>query len=226
MLFTWEQWRGKRSPRADFGFWSRGAHPSRPPGASAGYRGRGSGGGDWEKGSGDGGLEALRRPAGRICVSRSKRDLGALSAGGGSRPRLLAEIELYFEEINQSAGNKNGSRGLGRVVTSPTRVVRAGGGDLGPRRGPFSHLSSFPGLPEGRSTLLTPLLPHTRPRSPAGPFPHLLLPSSKKSLVPEPVYAVALPLPAPTRVPPPAIATATTSVPLNRFLLHVNTYSR
>lgn len=169
MLFTWEQWRGKRSPRADFGFWSRGAHPSRPPGASAGYRGRGSGGGDWEKGSGDGGLEALRRPAGRICVSRSKRDLGALSAGGGSRPSLLAEIELYFEEINQSAGNKNGSRGLGRVVTSPTRVVRARGGDLGPRRGPFSHLSSFPDFQKGEvpsSPLFFPTPVLARPPAP------------------------------------------------------------
>lgn len=67
------------------------------------------------------GLETLMRPAGRICVScRSKSDLGELAPGGGPRPSLLAGIELYFEAINQSAENKNGSRGLGRVVSSPT----------------------------------------------------------------------------------------------------------
>ncbi|KAB0392765.1 hypothetical protein E2I00_009584, partial [Balaenoptera physalus] len=42
----------------------------------------------------------------------------------------------------------------------------------------------------------------------------------EKSLVPEPVEWVPSPLP----LPP--IATATISVPLNRFLLHVNTYYR
>ena len=59
-------------------------------------------------------------------------------------PSLLAEIELYFEEINQSAKNKNGSRGLGRVVSSQLEWCGLGGGDSGLRRSPFSHLSSFP----------------------------------------------------------------------------------
>lgn len=38
----------------------------------------------------------------------------------------------------------------------------------------------FPGLSKG-ITLLSPLFPHTHPHSPAGPFPHLLFPSSEKS---------------------------------------------
>ena len=108
-----------------------------------GRRGRG------RRGLGEGiwgwGLETLTRPAGRTCVScRSKSDLGERDRGGRPGPSLLAEIELYFEEINQSAKNKNGSRGLGRVVSSQLEWCGLGGGDSGLRRSPFSHLSSFP----------------------------------------------------------------------------------
>ncbi|XP_041613808.1 serine/arginine repetitive matrix protein 1-like [Vulpes lagopus] len=192
-----------------------------------------------------GGLWLLepRSPAGRAARSSawSQSVLGELDAAGGPRPSSRAEIELDFEEINQSAENKtkqnkNGSRGLGRVVASPspTRVVRAGGRRL--RTAPKPRLppqllsldvqkeelpSSPPSPPPPR------LVPHTHPRWPADPFPHLFFPSSEKSLAPEPAPAESFlsPLPLP-RGPPPAIAPATTSVPLNRFLLHVNTYYR
>nr|XP_025869260.1 uncharacterized protein LOC112931006 [Vulpes vulpes] len=63
------------------------------------------------------------------------------------------------------------------------------------------------------------------PRSPAGRAARSS--ACEKSLAPEPAPAESFlsPLPLP-RGPPPAIAPATTSVPLNRFLLHVNTYYR
>lgn len=142
-----------------------------------------------------------------------------------SRRKLQLALPPQTLPASGHADQKWKSR-FGKSCHFPDSSGAGQGRRLGAAERPFLPPQLVPRLPEGRSTLLTPLLPHTRPRSPAGPFPHLLLPSSEKSLVPEPVYAVALPLPAPTRVPPPAIATATTSVPLNRFLLHVNTYSR
>nr|XP_031540036.1 uncharacterized protein LOC116283070 [Vicugna pacos] len=118
----------------------------------------------------------------------------------------------------ESSGEENGPHG---------RTLASGAAGLVRPCRPEPPPGPFPGHSEGRITLLTlPPPPHTHPPSPAGPFPHLLFPLSEKNLVPEPAESVPSPLPLPCRCPPPAISTATTSVPLNRFLLHVNIYYR
>nr|XP_053779444.1 uncharacterized protein LOC123478283 [Desmodus rotundus] len=105
-----------------------------------------------------------------------------------------------------------------------TGGVRAGGGDSALRRGPAPTSAPFPRLPAPGSPPSSPPSSSHHPRSPADPFLHPF-PASEKSLVPELVGSG----PSFSRshdVPPPDFATATNSVPLNRFSLHVNTYYR
>lgn len=123
---------------------------------------------------------------------------------------MLCADRTRREETHQSAGGKkNGSPGLGRVVTSPTGVAQAGGGDLGPERETFlQHLGSFRWTSEGRSVTspAVPPLPSAHARTPgrrplcAPPVP---FPWSERSLVFPSVPSAPSPLPRPGSLCPP-----------------------
>ncbi|XP_061277190.1 uncharacterized protein LOC133250038 [Bos javanicus] len=163
----------------------------------------------------------LTSKRGMSSASDLRRDHAAVSA--------CAEIELLFRG-NQSIRRKQKWKSrFGKTCHFPDLSGAGWGRRLGRlKRGPFSHLSAFPRTSRREND--PPHLPFpTHPGSAFSPFLHLLFPSSEKSLVPELTESVPSPLPLPRGSPPPTspvIVTATTSVPLNRFLLQVNIYYR
>ncbi|XP_020956208.1 uncharacterized protein LOC100737472 [Sus scrofa] len=148
-------------------------------GIGEGQRGRGLGEGIWGRGAGS---------AKETCWE----DL---------RQQFACRNRTVFRGNQSICRKQKWKSRFGKSCHFPDSSGAGQGRRLGAAERPFLPPQLVPRLPEGRSTLLTPLLPHTRPRSPAGPFPHLLLPSSEKSLVPEPVYAVAYPSPLPRGCP-------------------------
>lgn len=133
-----------------------------------GWRGRG------EKGLGEGiwgyGLEALTRPAGRICVScRSQSDLGVQGTEGGSPPSLLAETEFYFENSIALQETKMEIEVWEDLSLPRLEWCRLGAETRDYREALSPTSAPFPGLPKG-ITHLSPSSPTPIPTRPPAPF--------------------------------------------------------